>query len=259
MQRTFPAISKSLVLLLAACLLVLPASSQDRPEKRRLFIAGGAMPDSLYMEFAALAGPDVKLVVIPTASSREPNIQRIKDSWNSRGIQHVQILHTRDRDSSLAPGFADPLKSATAVWISGGSQYRIADAYLGTPVEEELFKLLERGGIIGGSSAGAAIQTKVMIRGGNPEPEMATGLDLLPGAIVDQHFLKRNRLARLIAAIRANPELVGYGIDEATAIVVSGDEYKVIGESYVLRIELVDGKIKIDAFENGEVIPTRSN
>ena len=82
-----------------------------------------------------------------------------------------------------------------------------------------------------------------------------TGLELLPGAIIDQHFLKRNRLSRLIAAVRLHPELIGFGIDEGTAIVVSDNEYKVVGESYVLRIELVEGEIKIDAFEDGDIIP----
>ena len=84
---------------------------------------------------------------------------------------------------------------------------------------------------------------------------MAIGLNLLPGVILDQHFLKRNRLPRLIAAIRANPGLIGLGIDEATAIVVENGELKVEGQSYVIRIEQVDGQIKVDAFEVGEIIP----
>jgi cyanophycinase len=78
---------------------------------------------------------------------------------------------------------------------------------------------------------------------------------LLPGAIIDQHFLKRNRLSRLIAAVRIHPELIGFGIDEGTAIVVCDNEYKVIGKSYVLRVELIEGEIKIDAFEDGDIIP----
>ena len=81
------------------------------------------------------------------------------------------------------------------------------------------------------------------------------GLELLPGAIIDQHFLKRNRLSRLIAAIRTHPGLIGFGIDEGTAIVVCDNEYRIVGRSYVIRVELVDGAIKIDAFKDGDIVP----
>lgn len=217
------------------------------------------MPESLYEAFAKLTNPTGKLVVIPTATGREVDEMKIKEQWNSRGFESVTVLHTRDREVSSSEEFSKPLKEATTVWISGGSQYRIADAYLDTPVEKELYQLVERGGIIGGSSAGAAIQTKVMIKGGNPEPEMAEGFDLFSGAIVDQHFLKRNRIPRLMAAIQANPELTGFGIDEGTAIVVYEKEYRIVGESYVLRIQLEDGAIKMDAFEAGDVISLTDN
>ena len=86
-------------------------------------------------------------------------------------------------------------------------------------------------------------------------PEMATGFDLMPKAVLDQHFLKRNRLSRLMAAISSNPGLIGYGIDEDTAILVYDKEYKVIGSSYVIRVESKDGKMQIDAYEDGEAMP----
>jgi cyanophycinase len=76
----------------------------------------------------------------------------------------------------------------------------------------------------------------------------------MPGAIIDQHFLKRNRLSRLMAAVRTHPGLIGFGIDEGTAIVVYDNEYRIVGESYVLRVELVEGAIQIDAFEDGDII-----
>lgn len=231
------------------------ARGQDAQPAPRLFIGGGALPEALYQEFRELTGPDAKLVVIPTASSQEVDVDDIQKRWQSRGFQEVSVLHTNDRDVASSPGFADPLRTATAVWISGGSQQRIADAYIGTPVERELYQLLERGGVIGGSSAGAAIQTRIMIRGGDSQPRISTGLDLLPGAIIDQHFLKRNRLSRLIEAVRSHPGLIGFGIDEGTAIVVYSNEYRVVGKSYVLRVEFVEGEIKIDAFEDGDVIP----
>lgn len=228
--------------------------AQEQPVKPKLFIGGGALTEELYQEFANLAGPEIKLVVIPTASSRKPDIKELIALWQSRGIKDVTVLHTRDRAIAMSPDFSDPIKEADAIWFNGGSQSRIADAYLNTPVEEEIYNLSERGGIIGGSSAGAAIMSKVMISGGKTEPKITTGFDLLPGVIMDQHFLKRNRLARLMAAVKTHPDLIGYGIDEATAILVYEDSYKIIGESYVLRIQHSEDEILIDAFEGGDII-----
>lgn len=231
------------------------ALCQDAQPVPRLFVGGGALPESMYKEFLKLTGLDAKLVVIPTASSGDIDVEEINEQWHSRGFQNVSVLHTNDRKVSLSMEFSEPLRNATAVWFSGGSQQRIADAYIGTLVENELYQVLQRGGIIGGSSAGAAIQTRLMIRGGDTLPKISTGLDLIPGAIVDQHFLKRNRLSRLIAAIRIHPELIGYGIDEGTAIVIYDNEYRIVGGSYVLRVQMKDGVINIDAFEDGDTIP----
>jgi len=148
----------------------------------------------------------------------------------------VQALHTRSKDEANQDEFVAQLKSATAVWFGGGDQSKIADAYLGTAVEREIHALLARGGVVGGTSAGAAIQSKVMIAGGTTEPRLATGLDLLPGAIIDQHFLARNRRGRLVSAVTQHPECVGYGIDERTALVVRGRQLQVLGDGTVTVI-----------------------
>ncbi|MEL7121701.1 MAG: cyanophycinase [Bacteroidota bacterium] len=250
---------KSILFLLTTVFIISFMNSsnliaQDAPKRPQLFVGGGGFSQEMYVKFSKLAGPNAKLVVIPTATSREVKPEEIQKRWQDRGIKEVSVLHTRDKEVARSAGFADPLKTATVVWISGGSQSRIADAYLDTPVEEELYKLIERGGMIGGSSAGAAILSKMMISGGRVEPEITTGFDLVPGAIIDQHFLRRNRLKRLMAAIRAHPEMVGFGIDEDTAIHINGNEYKVIGSSYVMQIEMVEGKIQLNAYEDGETI-----
>lgn len=254
------------LLMLIVTLLINPAfdssaSAQDAQPAPKLFVGGGRLTESGYKEFLKLTGPDAKLIVFPTASQPVPSsindidVEKIKEQWKSRGFPNITVMHTNDREVASSTEFTEPLRTATAVWFGGGSQYRIADAYIGTLVEKELYQLLQRGGVIGGSSAGAAIQSRVMIVRGGKEPEISTGLDLLPGAIIDQHFLKRNRLSRLIAAVRMHPELIGFGIDEATAIVVCNNEYKIVGESFVLRVELIEGKIKIDAFKDGDIIP----
>ncbi|MEN8249547.1 MAG: cyanophycinase [Bacteroidota bacterium] len=233
---------------------------QDIQFDYKLVIAGGGqLPDTIFKEFRRLAGSRGNLVVIPTASSREVEVEKVKELWKSRGFQDVSILHTHDREVALSKGFSDPLKTATAVWFSGGSQHRIADAYLGTPVEEELYNLVQRGGVIGGSSAGAAIQSKVMIRGGDDQPKISTGFDLIQDAIIDQHFLRRNRISRLIGAIMVHSAMTGYGIDEGTAIVAINGKYKVIGKSYVIRVRIVEGEIRIDSFEDGDIINNTDN
>jgi cyanophycinase len=146
----------------------------------------------------------------------------------------VQLLHTRSREEANAPEFLRPLEEATGVWLAGGNQSRLAASYVDTEVERALKDLLERGGVIGGTSAGAAIMTRIMITGGRSLATQGRGFDLLPGSVVDQHFLKRNRLGRLLGLLAEHPRLVGFGIDEGTALVFQGDRLSVLGDSYVV-------------------------
>ncbi|MDP6443380.1 MAG: cyanophycinase [Pirellulaceae bacterium] len=206
--------------------------------KGALFIAGGgALSDETLRPFIELAGgADAKLVVIPTASAKADEDgadERYADPWLGRKLGAVTVLHTRDRERANDPDFAAPLKAATAVWFVGGQQSRIAEAYVGTLVEKELMELQKRGGVIGGTSAGAAIQSKLMIARGNPEAELKVGFDLLPGAVVDQHFTKRKRAPRLRGVLAKHPLHVGVGVDEQTALVVRGRRMRVAGEGNV--------------------------
>lgn len=250
-----------LLALIAALCNMPTASAQNAkigPKKLlpKLVIAGGGfLPANVYQEFRELAGTDPSLIVIPTASKLEFDAPEIQKLWKTRGFANVTVLHGNNHDVASSIEFVEPLKTATAVWFGGGSQQRLADAYVGTLVEKELHQLLRRGGVIGGSSAGAAIQSRRMIASGRNEPNLSTGLGFLPGAIIDQHFLKRNRLARLLVAVRAHPDLVGFGIDEGTALVSRDGNAKVVGESYVLRIESIEGMIKLDAFNHGDAVP----
>lgn len=139
-----------LVLIMIVAIIVYPVINsnvigQDVHPAAKLFIGGGALPEEMYKEFLKLTGPDAKLVVVPTASNRDVDVEKIRESWNSRGFREVSILHTRDREVASSSEFTSPLRTATAVWFSGGSQSLIADAYLGTEVEEELYKLIQRG------------------------------------------------------------------------------------------------------------------
>jgi cyanophycinase len=247
-----------IILLLSILCTCSTATAQGTMKPRKLLICGGGrLPDAVFKRFRELAGPKPKLVVIPTASQRETNLQELRDLWSARGFEDVQVLHSNNRAITATKEFASPLSTATAVWFGGGSQQRIADAYLDTPVEAELQRLLQRGGVIGGTSAGAAIQTRVMIASGRTEPTISKGLDLLGGAIVDQHFLKRNRIPRLLEAIRKHPELIGFGIDEGTALVIDEETAEVVGNSYVLRVESIDGKMSIESFGDRDKLPLK--
>ena len=130
----------------------------------------------------------------------------------------------------------------------------MTDAYLGTAVEKALRTVLDRGGVIGGTSAGAAIMSRVMITGGQEKATVGTGFGFLPGTVVDQHALKRNRVNRLLGVLSDHPGLAGIAIDEATALVVRQDRWQVVGKSYVVVCRLPgNGKpARFDVLEDGD-------
>jgi len=231
---------------LAAALLVAAIASAQAIDPsgihgKLVLGGGGKLPTAIYERFIELAGDkDAHIVIVPTASKRadsEAERQRMIARWQQShpGVK-FEILHTRDRKVADSAQFTEPLRQATGIWFGGGSQSRIASAYRDTRFEDEMFALLQRGGVVGGSSAGAAIQTNVMIAGGKATPNLKRGFDLLPHAIVDQHFLARKRLPRLEVAVRQSPGLFGIGIDEGTAIVVHHRKIEVLGESEVLFV-----------------------
>jgi cyanophycinase len=201
---------------------------------------GGKLPQPIRERFCTLAGgPDARIVVIPTATARADHPQyldSVLEDWKSCKVGRIQLLHTRSRDEANDPDFARPLADATGVWMTGGDQMFLTRAYLGTLVEKQLKALLARGGVIGGTSAGAAVMSGVMIAGGFPRADVSQGFDFIEGAVIDQHFLKRNRVERLVGVLSSHPGLVGLGIDEQTALVVDVREHhlSVLGDSYVV-------------------------
>ena len=219
------------------------AAQQVGPANGSLVIVGGAMRDRAIVErFLHLAGgPDAPVVVIPTAAGGVT----YDSSWTglqpftTAGATRLVVRHTTDRDVSNSEAFVQAIRDARGVWFSGGRQWRLADAYLHTRVHEELDALLARGGVIGGSSAGATFLGSYLARGDTATNTIMMGdheegLALLKDVAIDQHLLRRNRQFDLLEIITAKPELLGIGLDENTAIVVAGDEFEVIGESYVV-------------------------
>lgn len=200
-------------------------------------VGGGKVPDEARKAFVDLAGKaKAKIVVIPTASASADDPKEADSflkPWQDLKPASVELLHTRDAKTANNPAFVKPLAEATGVWFGGGDQSRITAAYRGTLVEKELRKLHERGGVVGGTSAGAAVISDLMITGGKDTATTGPGLGLLPGFVVDQHFAARKRATRLEGVIEGNPGYVGLGIDEGTAVVVRGRQATVVGASTV--------------------------
>jgi len=213
------------------------------PANGSLVIVGGGLKDrAILVRFLELAGgADSPIVVIPTAGEDE----RYDDYWpglaqlREAGAKNLKVLHTRDRKTADSESFARPIREARGVWFPGGRQWRLADSYLHTLTHKALVELLDRGGVVGGTSAGATILGSYLVRGdtkGNTlmMGDHIEGLGFLRNVAIDQHLLRRNRHFDLVDVIEAHPTLLGIGIDEDTAIVVSGDGFEVIGESYVV-------------------------
>ena len=246
-----------LLLLLLSAISCFADGAKVGPSAGSLLIhGGGALTRETITEFIRLAGGnDAPFVIIPTAESNDDwGAQYIDRSFLKHfGCKNVTVLHTRDRAVSDSPQFVEPLTKARAVWIDGGRQWRLADAYLGTRVVVELKALLSRGGVIGGSSAGATIQGSTMVRGA-PEGNHIMlakgheeGFGFLKNTAIDQHVIARGRLDDMLGVIVVQPHILGLGIDEGTAIVVTGDRAKVIGASKIAVYDIAyrageDGK-----------------
>jgi cyanophycinase len=236
------------VLLVAAA----PAAAQFQqqagppqvgPAHGSLVVVGGAMRSpEIYKRFIELAGgPDAKLVMIPTAGGAEEYDKYYQglNAWRANGARNLTVLHTTDPKVADTEEFVAPLRDADGVFFFGGRQWRLVDAYGGTKTEEAIREVLERGGVVGGSSAGASIQGSFLVRGDTRANTVMMGdhqrgFGYLRNVGIDQHVLKRNRQFDLIEVIEAHPELLGIGLDENTAIVVRGDQAQVIGASYAI-------------------------
>ncbi len=213
------------------------------PKKGSLVIVGGGMKsDSIINRFIELAGGwDGAIVVIPTASGRENFNQNsgFVSRLRKLGATNVTLLHTRDKKTANSDSFVKPLRNANAVWFGGGRQWRLVDSYKNTLTEKLIGQVLERGGVIGGSSAGATIQGSYLARGDTKNNQIMMGdheegFNYLKNVAIDQHVLARNRHFDMFEILETHPELLGIGIDENTAIVVKGNEFEVIGENYVI-------------------------
>lgn len=213
------------------------------PKKGSLVIVGGgALTESIVSRFIDLAGgPNAMIVVIPTAGGAEiyRNNAGGAERIRNRGAKNVTVLHTNDRSEANSEVFVKQIKEADGVWFGGGRQWRLVDAYKDTKTEEAFHDLLKRGGVIGGSSAGATIQGSYLARGDTKNNQIMMGdhekgFGFIKNIAIDQHVIARNRHFDMFDILKIRPELLGVSIDESTAVVVKGNSFEVVGDSYVI-------------------------
>lgn len=207
-----------------------------------IILGGGDLSESLIKRFIQIGGGlDAPMVIIPTADGQDNYDDNFGEAGMLKkiGATNVKVLHTTYREIANTESFVEPLIDAKVVWFSGGRQWRLIDAYKNTLTEKMLWKVLENGGVIGGSSAGATIQGSFLVRGDTRNNQIMMGdhqegFGFLKDAAIDQHVLARNRHFDMIEILTQRPELLGIGIDESTGIIVNGNQFEVIGESYVV-------------------------
>jgi len=228
--------------LLVCCLMAYQQSIQVGPANGRLLLVGGGVTPNIGQQFIALAGGiESPIVVIPTAGGATEYGQQtpIAQLLRQLGASQVEVLHTVNPKVADSQDFVQPLVKAKGVFFEGGRQWRLVDAYQGTKTEQMFWRVLERGGVIGGSSAGATIQGSFLARGDTRHNQIMLGdhqqgFGFLKNVTIDQHTLARNRHYDMFQILQERTELLGLSIDEMTGIVVTGDQFEVIGESYVL-------------------------
>jgi cyanophycinase len=208
-----------------------------------VIVGGGGMPDGLMARFVEIAGgTEAKLVYVPCLeeedATREAGMLAV---WKAMGVQQCSMLHTKNRiQANEDSAFLEPLKSATGIWFGGGRQWNLADSYYGTKAHQLMLEVLNRGGIVGGSSAGASIQGNYLARATPIENFriMAPGyerggLGFIHGVAIDQHFSQRGRQKDLRSLVQTYPQMLGIGIDEATAIIVRKSTAEIVGKGRV--------------------------
>jgi len=224
--------------------------SQNRGQ---LVIIGGAEDKegdcTILREFVRCAGGvNARIAVLTAATSLpgEVGSQYIR-IFERLGVEDVCVIDTEYREDSDQPDNLKKAEQATGVFFTGGDQARIIDLIKDTKLDSVIHKRYNEGIVVGGTSAGAAMMPDMMIVEGKSETnpsvdavEMGPGMGFLPGIVVDQHFAQRGRLGRLISALVQQPAVLGIGIDENTAVIVTGDEFEVVGQGAITVVDESD-------------------
>jgi cyanophycinase len=230
---------RALVLL---SLLIPAAALAAAPPKGHLLIVGGngTTPEIVARAVSAAGGAKGFVAIFPQASELAETGDSAVETWTKAGIGRAVSL-----DPANAAAAIKAVQEATFVWFPGGDQVRLVKALEHTGIPEAIRARYAAGILVGGTSAGAAVMSRLMITGEADlqsitagRTELVPGLALWPDVIVDQHFLKRQRANRLISAVLDHPDAVGVGIDETTAVYVTkGRTFEVLGKSSVMVVD----------------------
>ena len=245
---------KIIALTITVFLFILNANAQSTSNPyfnykgKLIIIGGGSIPDSLFSFFANyIGGKDQPIVYIPTATTDEEYIQKGEHliKFTSRGFTNLSTIHTRNKKEADDPKNLELMRNAKGLFFGGGDQQLIADAYAGTKLYDEFIALLNRGGVIMGTSAGATIMGSLMV-GGDARDDISKkypyndAFSFMTNTALDQHVLARNRQFDLISVIENYPGTLGIGMDESTAIIVEAGQFKVWGKSYAMLYDPMD-------------------
>lgn len=245
--------SRKLVLALALLLATGSAAAARAARGHLVLVGGGDKPPEAMAKFVELAGgADAPIVVVPTASRGPDTIPYYVDLFHGLGVRDVVGVDVRSPADARRPDVVAAIERARGVFFAGGDQVWILTAFRGSPALDAIRRLyFERGGVVGGTSAGTACQTPIMITG---EGDFGTvraravetwdGLGLWPGVIVDQHFLARQRFNRLLSVVLEHPAELGVAVDEDTAVWVKPDgTFEVMGRHQVMVIDAAGAAI----------------
>jgi cyanophycinase len=225
-------------LLLSAAVLL---GQSSPPRLGNLVIVGGGptFPEIVEKALALAGGKKARVVVIPHASNQAQAGQRSGEMWRKAGAAHVTVLDFKDKKTAVAA-----VKEADLIWMPGGSQSRLMQYLTKNGMVAPIRDRFQHGATIGGTSAGAAVMSMIMLTGEAPADRLIAnstkspeGLGLWPEVIIDQHHIRRGRFNRLLSAVLNHPKYVGIGIDESTAVVVKGRSFEVVGKSNVIVID----------------------
>jgi cyanophycinase len=213
------------------------------PKGKLVIVGGGGTTDGIFARALELAGgKDARMLIVPQASGdAEESGESSRKHWSEKGVRNISVLDHKDEKGALRA-----IERADLIWISGGDQSRLAERLGKTALPAAMRKRYQEGAVVGGTSAGAAIMSQRMLVGGDKADldtirsggsQTSEGFGLWPEAIIDQHFVARQRFTRLLTCVLDNPDFVGIGIDERTAVLVDGARCEVLGESSVLVID----------------------
>jgi cyanophycinase len=251
-----------LTVLALAALTSVSAVAGSPPQGHLVLIGGGDKPADAMAKFIELAGgPQAPMVAVPTASEDTDVGYYYTDLFREQyGCPNVVTLDIKNRADAARPDFVERAAAASGIFFGGGDQTRITRAILGTPVGDAIAAAFARGAVVGGTSAGTACQSPLMITGEGDftviragSVELWRGFGFFRDVVVDQHFIARQRSNRLISVILEHPALLGVGVDENTAVWVRPDgTFEVLGDRCVMVVDASGAAVSRRPVESGQ-------